>query len=130
MRGSALSDESSQAPVGIRRRVGDRSLEMASAQAGGAVEAHSIRTRDEWLEVLIQQPQVFAREHVELSPIEQELWISHLALRAVELRRLPEVVAALRGTPDPIAAALADEFAAAAPRQEFAGQKARVGRNR
>jgi len=130
MRGSTLTSEPLQARVDPQHSAGDRSLEMASAQAAGAVEAQSIRTRDEWLEVLIQQPQIFAREHVELSPVEQELWITHLARRAVELRRMDEVLAALRATPDPIAAALADSFSQASPRQEFAGQKIRGRRKR
>ena len=76
--------------------------------------SQSVRSRDEWLDVLIQHPQAFAREHSELSTVEQELWITHLSRRAVELERLEEVVVALRATADPFAVVLAKSFAAAA----------------
>ena len=81
----------------------------------GTPKAPSQRTADEWLEVLIQQPQVFAQEHSELSTIEQELWVAHLSRRAVEVERLDEIVSALRAAANPLTDALAGSFASAAP---------------
>jgi len=115
MSGSAIGNDSLRSPLGINRRgAGDHSLELASAETSGSEQGQSLRTRDEWLEVLIEQPGLFAAEHAELSAVEQELWITHLSRRAVELGRMEDVIAALRGTSDPSAVALGDSFAAAA----------------
>ncbi len=115
LRGSDFASDESRVPTGrMGRGTGDHSLELASAVSGAAAEAKSVRTRDEWLAVLIEQPQVFAREHAELSSVEQELWITHLSRRAVELGSLEAVVSSLRATADPVAVALADSFGAAA----------------
>jgi hypothetical protein len=90
---------------------------LATAAFGGRANTKPLRTRDEWLDVLIDQPELFAREHRELSSIEQELWITHLSRGAVEGGRLDEVVAALRATTDPVALALADSFSTDALRR-------------
>ena len=101
----------------MRRSTRDPSLEMASAQTAGAAgaagaQAQATRTRDEWLDVLIDQPRLFAREHRDLSSVERELWVTHLSRRALELGRLEEIVVVLRATGDPIAVKLASSFAA------------------
>jgi hypothetical protein len=115
MSGPATGSDSPRTPLGISRSgAADQSLELASAATAGGAQEQSLRTRDEWLDVLIEQPGLFAAEHAGLSAVEQELWITHLSRRAVELGRLEDVVAALRGTSDPAAVALGDSFAAAA----------------
>ena len=115
MRGSGLANGTSQAPAaGGHRAAGSQRLSLASVEIAGTLETASTRTRDDWLDVSIEQPQRFAREHSELSSVEQELWVRHLARRAAELERLDEVLIALRATGDPKALALADSFAAAA----------------
>lgn len=112
LRGSRLAGDGLHAPPARRRAgAGPQSLELASASTAGTAKAESPRTRDEWLDVLIQQPQAFAREHTELSSVERELWITHLSRRAVELGRLEEAVTTLRATADPVAVLLADSFA-------------------
>ena len=115
MSGSTPGDDTLRSPLeNSRRGAADHSLEFASASTAGSAQGQSLRTRDEWLDVLIEQPRVFAIEHGELSAVEQELWITHLSRRAVELGRLEDVVAALRGTTDPVAVALAESFDSAA----------------
>jgi hypothetical protein len=114
MSGSTPEGDTDRSPLGGRSGAADHSLKFASVASGGSATAQSVRTRDEWLEVLIDQPRVFAVEHRELSAVEQELWITHLSRRAVELGRLDDVVTALRATADPVSVALADSFAAAA----------------
>ena len=112
MRRSGLASDGLQARAGsIRPDAKTHSLALAHAETVGRPQGQSIRTRDEWLEVLIQQPRRFAREHIELSSVEQDLWVTHLSRRAAELGRTEEVVAALRGTRDSVAVALADSFA-------------------
>lgn len=114
LRGSRLANDGVRPPAAPLRSAGQHRLALAGTAIGGTAKSQSVRSRDEWLDVLIRQPRAFAREHSELSSVEQELWITHLSRRAVELERLEEAVIALRATGDPFAVVLAKSFAAAA----------------
>ena len=71
---------------------------------------------DEWLLRLEADPGSFAGRLATASLAEQELWVEHLAKRAVEQERLNEVVASLRSSPSRRARLLADDFEAAGRR--------------
>lgn len=68
---------------------------------------------DEWLARLQEDPGSFASRLATASLAEQELWVAHLAKRAVEQQRLNQVVASLRSSPSRRARLLADDFEAA-----------------
>jgi len=93
-------------------------LALAAVEASEAPELGrvpgSIDPRDEYLAEGLASPVEFARFLSAQSLAEQELWVSRLAARAEARGLLDELVDALRGSGDPAATLVADDFAAEA----------------
>ena len=66
--------------------------------------------------MLIERPSNFAAKHAELTEIERELWVTILARRAVATEQIKALVRALRGSSEPTALALANDFEVLASR--------------
>jgi len=74
-------------------------------------EPVALRSADEWIDVLIESPSEFAGEPTRLSELERELWVTYVARRAVETDRFDRLMRALETSREPVAAALAQDFA-------------------
>lgn len=79
--------------------------------AVSAREPVALRSADEWIDVLIERPSEFAGEPTRLSALERELWVTYVARRAVETDRFDRLMRALETSREPVAVALAQDFA-------------------
>lgn len=92
--------------LGLSQRVGSAAV---SADSG-------LPSSDEWLILVQRNPVAFADKLAGLTLAEQELWVDHLARRAVEQGSLDEVISALRRSTSQRAHLLADDFVAVGSR--------------
>ncbi len=88
----------------------------ASPNRAPGAGPRAFRSTDDWIDVLIERPSNFAAKHAELTEIERELWVTILARRAVATEQIKALVRALRGSSEPTALALANDFEVLASR--------------
>ncbi len=131
----ARSPQSVQVSGGAARARADRSIGGAGLSRGLGTAALSsalpggseLPSADEWLVLVQRSPSAFADRLAVLSLAEQELWVDHLARRAVELGSLEELLSVLRASSNDRARILADDFAAAGHRSAAEAQAASRG---
>jgi len=116
-RGGIVKDDIFYEPAGGDLAAGRSGVLMVAAPSRVRAEEKQ-PSAEEWLARLKRNPGDFASALSSSTLAEQELWIANLARHARERGELPEIIAALRQSPNRRANLLAEDFEAAARGQE------------